>query len=76
MLMFTYRFWHPGAHNDVTLDCPADTRDAALKSAQRFITKLNRSFKRAGIVKRAQMPSHQNQLRPELPRLPIIAEGI
>ncbi len=67
MKMFTYRFWHPVRRNWLTLDCPAVDREAAQRSALRFINRENRWLRRVmgRGARQLPVPNHPNFLREE-----------
>lgn len=67
MTLFTYRYWHPVYREYVTLDCAAETRELAQVSAVKWIRRMNRRLRKAGVAARAQIPSHVSFLKEELP---------
>jgi hypothetical protein len=61
MTRYTYRFWHPRYRDYVTLDCPAETKAAAMVSAVRFLRRENRRLHKAtGGKWRVQLPRHES----------------
>jgi hypothetical protein len=63
--LYTYRYWHPTYHEFCTLDCVADTPDAALASAQRFLKRENRRMVKAKVERRVQVPYHVSWIKEE-----------
>ena len=74
MILFTYTYQRPVYRSDVTLDCAAETREDAMRSARRFIGRLNRRLARVRPGLKARAPASTWDMKPELPMLPIIAE--
>lgn len=65
-MLWTYRHWHPVYKQLQVLDCYAETVELALKSAQRWVNRQNRQFRKLGLPCRLPFPSHPTWMRREL----------
>ena len=69
MPLFVYRHYDPEYRNTVTLDCYAETPEAALKSAVRWVRRKTRRLRRVlgNKAPRMQFPGHVSFLKEIMP---------
>lgn len=65
--LYTYRYWNPSHRQYSTLDCTAVSQEAAMRSAIRYLRRINTRWRRIGIPWRLQYPPHVAFLKPEGP---------